>query len=81
MKLLVTAEGSIRCLYAEAIDLSTLGRQQIQRASQVEPTPDGRWLTDLAPVRGPRLGPFDTRSQALAEEISWLEQHWLAAGS
>ena len=29
MKLLVTAEGSIRCLYAEAIDLSTLGRQQI----------------------------------------------------
>jgi len=80
MKLLVTAEGSVRCLYAEAIDLSTLGPQQIQRASHVEPTPNGRWLADLSPVRGPRLGPYDTRSQALAAETSWLEQHWLAAG-
>jgi hypothetical protein len=33
----------------------------------------------LAPVKGPRLGPFDRRSQALDSERAWLEHYWLPA--
>ena len=41
------------------------------------PTRDGRWHADLRPVGGPVLGPFDRRSEALAAEVAWLEEHWL----
>jgi hypothetical protein len=34
----------------------------------------------LAPVGGPRLGPYSLRSQALTAEQTWLEAHWLTAG-
>jgi hypothetical protein len=78
MQLVVLIGGSVRCLYAEAIDLRRLGTLQIERASHVEPTPDGQWVADLSPVGGPKLGPFDNRGQALAAEAVWLEVHWLA---
>lgn len=77
MQLLVDPDGSIRCLYAESVDLRTLGRLEIRRASHVEPAADGRWLADLRPVGGPQLGPFAHRSQALAAELTWLEREWL----
>jgi hypothetical protein len=64
--------GSVRCLYGESIGLATLGRLAIERASQVEPDGEGAWWADLAPVRGPRLGPYDLRSDALAAETAWL---------
>ena len=75
MQLLIDPQGQVRCLYEEALDLGTLGKPTIRRASQVEPDPDGRWWADLAPVSGPRLGPFRRRSDALACERDWLEQH------
>ncbi len=56
------------------------GQLSICRASHVEPTENGQWLVDLAPVRGPLLAPFSTRSAALAAENAWLETDWLAAG-
>jgi hypothetical protein len=37
----------------------------------------GWWWADLSRVRGPRLGPFDLRSQALLAEQNWLEANWL----
>jgi hypothetical protein len=37
----------------------------------------GRWWADLGPVSGPKLGPFDRRSQALEAEREWLEASWL----
>ena len=77
MQLVVDARGQVRAVYAEAIDLATLGRQSLARASQVEPDADGRWHADLRPVLGPVLGPFDHRSEALAAEVAWLETHWL----
>ena len=77
MELLITPEATIRCLYDETLEPTTLGQPQIQRGSHVEPTADGNWTADLSPVSGPLLGPFARRSEALAAEVAWLEQHWL----
>src|ERR1700676_4266953 len=79
MRLRVDPVGVVRCLYAEAIDLSTFGSLSIRRASHVEPDDDGTWNADLSPVAGPKLGPFLMRSQALDAERTWLEAHWPAA--
>lgn len=75
MELLVDPKGQIHCLYGEAIELSALGPLTIRRASHVEPDAGGQWWADLAPVDGPKLGPFDQRSTALTAELRWLEQH------
>jgi hypothetical protein len=77
MELIVSPAGSVRCVYAEAIDLLALGTVQIQRASSVEPDGQGRWWSDLGPVAGPLLGPFQQRSEAINAELSWLKLHWL----
>ena len=77
MDLIVSPDGTIRAVYAEAIDLGVLGHPVISRASHVEPDEAGRWIADLTPVNGPILGPFDRRSDALAAEQSWLESNWL----
>jgi hypothetical protein len=78
MQLVIDAVGTIRCLYGEEIDLSSLGGMTIVRASHVEPNENGQWLADLSPVNGPVLGPFHRRSQALEAEARWLEANWLA---
>ncbi len=77
MQLFISPNGDARCLYGEAIDLAELGSLSIRRGSHVEPNEHGHWLCDLAPVAGPQLGPFATRSQALRAEEAWLTQHWL----
>ena len=77
VKLLIEPAGSIRCIYGEEVELHQLGRVSIQRGSHVEPDGDGRWTADLSPVNGPTLGPFDSRSEALAAEHSWLLANWL----
>src|SRR3954471_2104884 len=79
MRLVVDHRGTVRCLYGEAIDLAALGGLVIRRASHVEPDGGGRWWADLAPVGGPRLGPFDRRSAALTAEVWWLEDHAFGA--
>jgi len=81
MQLVIEPTGSVRCLYAEAIDLAALGPLTIRRGSHVEPTFAGTWLCDLAPVGGPLLGPFAARRLALAAEAAWLTEHWLAPGN
>jgi hypothetical protein len=81
MHLIVCADGTVRCLYGEELDLDRLGRLSIERGSHVEPTADGEWTADLSPVHGPRLGPFRCRSAALAAERAWLEAHWLTASA
>jgi hypothetical protein len=77
MQLVIQPDGSVRCVYAEAIDLAQLGRIAIRRGSHVEPDQTGRWLADLSPCNGPVLGPFARRSQALEAERQWLESDWL----
>ena len=75
MQLVINPGGFTRCVYSEEIDLSTLGRVTITRASHVEPDQLGCWMVDLSPVGGPRLGPFPLRSEALRAEELWLDAH------
>jgi hypothetical protein len=77
MELIITRAGHGRCIYDEVVDLTSLGRVVIRRASHVEPDADGRWLADLSPVDGPVLGPFERRSTALDAECRWLRENWL----
>jgi len=79
MNLLIHPDGSVRCVYDEAIDLAAIGSLSITRASHVEPDANGHWLADLATVGGPMLGPFRQRTAALTAELAWLEQVWLAS--
>ena len=78
MELIIESNGGVRCIYDEAVDLHSLGKPVITRASHVEPDNTGRWIADLTPVAGPKLGPFDKRTDALAAEVQWLRDHWLA---
>ena len=78
MQLIITSQAECRCLYDEAIPLNALGRLSIRRGSHVEPDDVGQWWGDLSPVDGPKLGPFATRSEALAAEVNWLTAHWLS---
>ena len=77
MELIVESSGRVRCVYAEVIDLHSLGKPQITRASHVEPDDTGRWIADLTPVSGPKLGLFDKRTDALSAEVQWLRNNWL----
>jgi hypothetical protein len=81
MQLLIDPQGQVRCLYGEMIDLASLGVASIRRASHVEPDDAGRWWADLAPVGGPRLGPFPRRSAALQAEVAWLDQFLLGGAT
>jgi hypothetical protein len=73
--LIIGREGDVRCLYTEAVELAALGSLAIQRASHVEPDDQGQWWASLAPVAGPKLGPFPRRSVALEAERQWLEAY------
>lgn len=77
MQIVILPNGSVRCVYDELLDLSALGQVQMARASHVEPDVEGKWIADLRPVAGPRLGPFERRSRALEAEREWLEKNWL----
>ncbi len=81
MQLVIAPDGTLRCLYSEVLDLRALGRPTIRRASHVEPDEHGRWVANLAPVRGPLLGPFILRSEALAAEVRWLEDNLMSPQS
>lgn len=78
MNLVIRTGGSAIAVYDESLDLQRLGPSSIRRASHVEPDDRGQWWADLAPVFGPRLGPFAKRSQALAAEAAWLDARLLS---
>ena len=77
MELIVETDGRVRCVYGEPIGLSVLGPLNIRRASHVEADERGRWVADLSPVNGPKLGPFANRTDALSAEVLWLSDNWL----
>lgn len=82
LHLTIMPDGTLR--YVHDDDLSKLlsalsGKQEVRRASHVEPStyPSGLvvWTADLSPVGGPSLGPFERRGDALSAEITWLRKH------
>lgn len=77
MQLVIRPGGTVHCLYGEELDLHQIGSLAISRGSHVEPDVTGQWTADLSPVNGPMLGPYSSRSDALAAERQWLETHWL----
>jgi hypothetical protein len=81
MQLLIDPAGGVKCIYGEAIELAALGNLTIERGSHVEPDATGKWWADLSPVAGPKLGPFENRSQALGAEVAWLEHNWLTSAA
>jgi hypothetical protein len=72
MELVVGCDGGVRCIYGEELDLREIGKLQITRASHVEPDAEGYWWADMGPSGGPVLGPYGSRSEALAAERGWL---------
>lgn len=71
----ISADGVIRFVWSDHLaPLLKAGTAEIRRASHVEPTDDGRWTADLAPIGGAVLGPFDLRGQALDEEQLAVEE-------
>jgi hypothetical protein len=72
MELVVGVDGGVKCVYDEAMELRALGKLQITRASHVEPDREGFWWADMGPSGGPVLGPYVSRSEALAAERGWL---------
>jgi hypothetical protein len=78
MDLVVKPSGEVTTLYSELFDLAALGLQRIERASHVEADDQGRWWAEI--INGPKLGPFDRRSQALGAEVAWLLEHRMGVG-
>lgn len=73
MELIIKPNGLVQGVYSDDFDYRKLGEVNIRRASHVEPNEDGRWIADLSPVQGPKLGPFEKRSEALDAEKEYLD--------
>lgn len=72
----ISPEGRVQFIWSDKLQpLFAAGVGTISRASHVEPTADGQWTADMGPVNGPVLGPYPVRGEALAAEVSWLNQN------
>ena len=78
MHLVIDARGSVRAVYGEEIDLATLGRPAIARASHVEPDP--RRPLDGRPPAG-RSGRCSARSAIAARPWRPSGRGWKRTGS
>ena len=81
-KLVVDQDGTVRFIYSDDLrGLLEVGTPSVTRASHVEPCAlgwiGGGWTADLTPVKGPVLGPFETRQEALDAEVHYLNTHVL----
>ena len=87
---IVNEDGSLQAIYNDdLVEIFTLGHSRIRRASNVEPSTNGRdgWVVDMEPcggpvlfadgvsltVRDPHRLPFTTRKAALDAEVAWLK--------
>ena len=49
MQLVITPDGTVRCVYGEELDLHIAGQLTIARGSHVEPDDQGQWWADCRP--------------------------------
>lgn len=72
----IRPDGEIKHVYSD--DLRFLVDQakhvEISRGSTVEPTSDGLWVADMAPIHGPKSPAFKLRSEALDWEIDYINR-------
>ena len=69
MDLFVAPNGGVTAIYAEDIDLRSLGTPTITRASHVEPDESGQWFAEM--IDGPTLGlRFRRTRRNFAEKLS-----------
>ncbi len=80
----IDTDGTITAIYDDRLKgLANHGTAETKRASHVEPgdpakgQENSKWYADMAPSNGPVLGPFDSREEALGEEVVWLNTHVL----
>lgn len=80
MDIIITAGGNLRFIHNDEFSiLMDNGHTTITRASHVEPASvygigtARQWAADMSPSNGPVLGPFESRSDALAAEVKWLQ--------
>jgi len=80
--IIIAADGEVSFIYADGLAaLLDAGDGTIMRASHVEPAStypgfgSNGWVADMAPSGGPVLGPFDSRAEALAVEVAWLQEN------
>lgn len=52
------------------------GKVKVKRASNVEPTEDGKWQANMSPIGGEKLEKKDKRKDALKEEVEYLENRF-----
>ena len=72
---IIVGDGQARFIYDDSLrGLMSLGKTNIKRASHVEPI-GGKWQADMSPIRGPILGPFNLRSEALEAETNWIKEN------
>lgn len=78
MHILVTNSGSIQFIHSDELfnALKDIGTPSIRRASNVEPTDDSLWTATMRD--GVIIGPFDSRTEALAAEVALLESRMFA---
>lgn len=79
----VDSSGELTFIYTDDVDIHALGSElgaspRIIRASECEPTEDGNWNADMRRSGGPSsIGIFDTKAQAVAAEIRYIEENVL----
>jgi len=76
----ISPDGTTTAIYDDRLaDFFATGKSTTERASHVEPGPDGGWIADMKPICQKLgvppviLGPCPLRSQALQLERGWLE--------
>ncbi len=78
VQIVVEANGEVKFIYSDDLaDLINMGDVEVRRASHVEPIASGGWSSDMSPVGGPILGPFNLRAEALSAEVQWLQENIL----
>lgn len=83
----IRRDGTMSFIYSDALKgLLTTNGASIQRASNVEPGDPAKgqnpikWYADMAPVHGPVLEGCNTREEALAKEVEWLQNNIFLSG-
>lgn len=77
MCFLIKDDGDVDCLYTDKINLKEIGKLDVSRASTVEWDNDIQgWVVDIL-IDGHKIGPFDSREDALCAEVEYLNGKYL----